>query len=214
MTHRSRGAPPYGLALTAWLRGKLPQRLMGACRRPTVTPSELTLTEMLALGALTVTIVLGVALPIFGGVRASLENMEAQATLHSALLDVQAVYAMSHGYAPPRRPTQLLWPYLQEQYPGLRWGKYSDSPKEVAVARAARGERQSIELTVFSNADVCWSVLVVRSPESVVITSRVGIDDPGIYYGASTATSCGPSYITPPPGGWRRSLPGSALSGP
>lgn len=186
---------------------------MDAYRRRTVTPPEFTLVETLALGLLTVTIVLGIALPIFAEVRASLENMEAQATLHSALLDVQAVYAMSHGYAPPGQPMQLLWPYLQEQYPGLRWGKYSDSPDEVAVARATRGERQSIELSVFSNADVCWSVLVVMSRKSVVITSRVGIDGPGIYYGATTAMSCGPSYITPPPGGWRRSPPGSALSG-
>ena len=201
------------MSLPTWLRGTVGEKLTGLVGPQSVTDPERSLTEKMALAVLTVTIVLGITLPVFSTVRASFENMEAEATLHSALLDVQAVYRMSHSYAPPRHTAQLLWPYLQERYPTLHWGKYSDTPSEVAVARSARGRRQSIELNVFSSAGLCWAVLVVMSSQSTVLTSGIGIRRPGVYYGATPATSCGPTYITPPASGWHRSPPGIALSG-
>lgn len=161
--------------------------------------------EGIVVLVLAVGIMLVVGIPVLTTLRHASENRAAQVSLELAIKDVTRVYMVDRGFTAPG-PSADLWPYLDRRFPQLRWAKASTSPKQVAVARSARGQRQSVELGIFAVDGVCWEAIAVMSARSVAIARWAGLESPGIYYGATIGRSCGPSYVTPPGSGWQTTL--------
>lgn len=162
--------------------------------------------ERILIVLLTVAVVIIPARIIVQRWRTANENSSAKHTLQIALEDVNRLYASEHGYTAPSQFGRLLWPYLNRSDPSLKWGKESVSPTQVAVARSFYGRRQSIELSVYSYAGVCWVAMSIRAVTSVALRVDRSLHGPGTYFGANRATRCGPVYLTPPASGWLHSL--------
>lgn len=168
--------------------------------------------EGIMLAMLTIGITLAVGIPGWAALRRTSENRVAEASLELGVKDTLRVYMVERAFAPPN-PHAELWPYLDKRFPLLRWGKASADPNQIAVGRSTRGRRQSVELSVFAMDGVCWEAIAVMSTSSVAIARWAGLLSPGIYYGATIARSCGPSYVTRPTSGWQTMLSRVKVSG-